>query len=332
MSSALAEGPLGPCRGIALSIAARYAIPYATALLAVTPRVFGEPALRTMGAYEEIAREMEASVEEEKARRQREREEGGGGEGREGGAGEGWSGESNDGPPPPPAPALKRRGGFPVPRAAFGGAAGSGSRRRAAAPAPTDSAAAAAAAAAAALSREEREKEEEEDRDLMRLAREAGAEMMDEDVGAGALPREYSASQEPPLAPCEEDSELVQAARRYAHVGALLAGVAAAAAAAPGSSSSSGLEPWAPLAAVEHRVRLDGAGRAPALELEGTLRALGVEGARRAGLSAPPTLEDYGLTDADYAAVAEMAEVDPNTLTALAALRRSDIIAMLKES
>jgi len=328
VSSALAEGPLGPCRGIALSIAARYAIPYATALLAVTPRVFGEPALRTMGAYEEIAREMEASVEEEKARRQREREEGGGGEGREGGAGEGGSWEGNDGTPPPPPPALKGGGGFPLPRAAFGGAAGSGSRRRAAAPAPTDSA---AAAAAAALSREEREKEEEEDRDLMRLAREAGAEMMDEDVGAGALPREYSASQEPPLAPCEEDSELVQAARRYAHVGALLAGVAAAAA-APGSSSSGGLEPWAPLAAVEHRVRLDGAGRAPALELEGTLRALGVEGARRAGLSAPPTLEDYGLTDADYAAVAEMAEVDPNTLTALAALRRSDIIAMLKES
>ena len=323
VSAALAEGPLGPCRGLALSIAARYAIPYATALLAVTPRVFGEPAARTLGAYEEIAREMADSVAEQARAPQQ-----------EGAAGEepwSWDGGARGGS------RRAARGGLPAPaplfgtggkRPAGGGGGGGGAAGAAGAAAGPRSAEAEAAA------REAAREEAEEDAELMRLARAASEDMMGAGPAAPAapprpLPLHYSAAQEVPLSEGDEDSDLIRAARRYAHVGALLREVQAA----PSDGGDGALAPWAPLEAVEASVRLDAGGRALGLGLEGALRALSAAGARAAQLkSGAPTLEDYGLTDADHAAVAEMAEVDANTLTSFMPLKRADIVEMLQES
>jgi alcohol dehydrogenase class IV len=328
VSAALAEGPLGPCRGVALSIATRYAIPYATALLAVTPKVFGEPAARTLGAYEEIAREMEASVQQQ----QQESGEAALAAGKE------WEWEAGKGAAAAASSSSssssssRRRGGgvLPSPQG-FGAAAGSSGKRQ----------------RAARRSGEEGElarREAEEDQELMRLAYEAREEMGGGSEGeAGApepprpLPSQYSASQEVPLGEGEEDSELIRAARRYAHVGALLKDALGAqqqgAQQQQQQQQQQLLVPWAPLAEVEGRVRLDAAGRELGGGLEGSLRALSGAGAALAKVSSgAPRLEDYGLSEADFAAIAEMAEVDANTLTALMALKKRDLVEMLQES
>jgi hypothetical protein len=81
-----------------------------------------------------------------------------------------------------------------------------------------------------------------------------------------------------PLEGEEEDSELIRAARRYAHVGALLQDVLHAS-----SSSSSAepllLEPWAPLAEVEEGV--GGVGGEAKVAGEGEKRKRGERGGRR---------------------------------------------------
>ena len=331
VSASLAEGPLGPCRGVALSIASRYAIPYATALLAVTPRVFSEPAARTMGAYEEIAREMAARVADQAAQRQQEQQQQQEGQ-------EQWNWESKDGSRGAgSAPAPRRRsasgGAMPKPRGQGVAPSASGSR---AAP-PGKGARRVPSEAEAAAAQEEARREAAEEEELLRLAREASGEGLEglEDAPPAPLPTAYSVEEEVPLADGEEDSELIRSARRYAHVAALLQDVRGEAKGGSGGGMEGGalLVPWEPLAAVEARVRLNAQGRELGLGLEGALRALAAEGARCVALkSGAPTLEDYGLTDADLAAIAEMAEVDANTLTALLALKKSDIVEMLQES
>ena len=78
-------------------------------------------------------------------------------------------------------------------------------------------------------------------------------------------------------------------------------------------------------------MRLDSSGRAAASGISASLTALASAGAAEVGEGAPPSLEDYGLTDADLEAVAEMAEVEENTLNSVVSLKRSDILSLLKE-
>lgn len=332
VSAALAEGPLGPCRGLALSIATRYSIPYSTALLAVTPRVFAAPAEAALAAYEEMAQELE-------------------GEG-EGGGGWEWDDEQKG---EGGGRKGKLGGRLPKPKGMFpaGKKGGEGERKNG------GGGSEAAASTPEARAAEKRE-EEEEDKELERLVGMAGREMAGLDPyggerssgngssggssgsGGGAG---YKASDELPLSEEEEDSELVQAARRYAHVGTLLADVLAAAGAAGGGGSAGSLlplgatatpsqplflQPWEPVASVARRVRLDSVGRARASELGATLEKLALAGAVGVGQKAAPCLDDYGLTDADLEAVAEMAEVDDNTLNTVITFKRRDLLNLLK--
>jgi len=328
VSASLAQGPLGPCRGLALSIAARYSIPYSTALLAVTPRLFSAPAEVALGAYEEMALELEEKASAEEANEvggvasedwRWDAKEGGSGEGRGKSLGEGG---------------LRRKKGLlPRTRGVFPQPSRKGVRE-----------------SSEGVGGDERMREESarEDEEIMRLAALAGKEMAgamgeEEDEESERKPlihtKGYKASQEMPLSLEEEDSELIQVARRYSHVATLLTGVLPSPSspaprvptdAEPGRATSQ-LEPWDSLGAVVAKVRLDSVGRSAASNLFSTLASLSTAGAMGVGIAAPPCLEDYGLTDADLEAVSEMAEVDENTLNSVVSLKRSDILKIMKD-
>jgi alcohol dehydrogenase class IV len=297
VSASLAAGPLGPARGAALAVATRYSAGYSAALAAVAPAVCGGLAGAALGAYEEAAEAAEA------------RAEAGGGD--DGGEME-WS-EGKGG-------AGQRDGG------AWGGARGAymfGGRRRGAAPPrapPTRKPDAPPASGGGP------EAHDEDTALLEKIFAGMSEEAAARARSGGSAAAVVRVPGEAPLSDEDEDSEVVQCARRFSHVAALLGGEV-------GALGAPTLPPWAPLDHVEAVARLDEAGRRGTAQLGARMRRLAATAAAAAGEPAPPALEDFALTDADLQAVAAMAEVDENTLnTNFTQLKQRDILAMLKEA
>lgn len=137
----------------------------------------------------------------------------------------------------------------------------------------------------------------------------------------------FSVDDEVPLFGEDQDSAIVLSLRRYAAVGRLLEDVAA------GAPSASAAAPWARLEDVLMGVKLNARGRADAALVGPALASLRAVGAQAAGLrGGAPVLADFGLTDADFSAIADVAEVDDNTMTSLVPLRKSDIVGFLEKS
>ncbi len=303
-SAALAAGPLGPARGAALAVATRYAAGYSAALAAVAPAVCGGLAGAALGAYEEAAEAAAARTAE-----------GGDGaadddgemewsEGALAGARGGGGGGS-----------AARRGGAGRAAPMFGGGVAPPRKPppRRAPPAPRSASAAREDAAETVLL----------EKVFSSLSEEAAAR---EGRGGGRAAGAPHVPGEAPLSDEDEDSEVVQCARRFSHVAALLGALT-------GARDAPLMPAWAPLEQVEAAARLDGDGRRGVAALGARLRALCAAAATAAGEPAPPALEDFALTDADLQAVAAMAEVDENTLNAnFTQLKRADILQMLKDS
>jgi alcohol dehydrogenase class IV len=197
VSSAMATGPLGPSRGIALTVASRYRIPYSTALTAVAPEIVSA-----------TAEFLEDRLEEEE---EEEGEEGEDSDGKDSAVSSRDNLEEDD------AAALRRRKVWASRRrdgmwgtGTGAGAGGKGERARAGGAAHASS-----AARDEKMEKEDKLADEALERRLTEYAKEA-SEAAGESLGG------YGGGEE------REDSDLVRTVRRFRHVVSALKMAAAA--------------------------------------------------------------------------------------------------------
>jgi alcohol dehydrogenase class IV len=305
VGAAMTSGPLGPCRGIALSVASRYRIRYSDAVSALAPEVLSGLAEFLGDRLEEIeeaeaggARPVGAAAGD-----------GGGGGGME------WRDtfeEDED-------VVMRRRrqwteGGkgatamFSSGRRA--GAAAGQRRGRGTARADDKGEAAAEGIDGARL-----------DADLAEYARHAEGT-----IGGGC-----SGSSRDDSEVNEEDpaSDVIVGARRLRHVVfALREGLAAGAAA----SSSSSSPPVIDYGTLPPSSALADCPLSALGDLLRDYQKLGATLVPAVDATSVPSLADYALSDADVRSVADAAEVDDNTLAHLVQLKNRDIVEMLRRS
>lgn len=300
-SYAVASGPLGPARALALNTSARFNIPYSTVSAAVAPHLLPNLASTVLGHAEDIAdsagwhglgSRAEAQAERKKQIREDKQKD----------LEDDWSDNLD---------ALESgssRAGKPFGRRASPTFGGSRSLR-----APTRA-----------------KGSKGEDKELDDLLKGYAKAMQEEKEAEEAGRREEESTWS------EEDDDMLACAKRWAHVAQCIEqGMEMVQA---GSAKDAGLQLPIPGHDWSH-IQGNSRGALSPSEvaslnafsstLEGVLHhAISTAG----GEVQPPVLADYGLSEADLGAIAAGAEVDDNTLACLVKLRRPDLLEILRQA
>lgn len=309
-SAALSTGPLGPARGTALTIAARYSVPYSSAMTAIGPEVLSSIAEFLMNKYEEEEDARAADAASDDAAGE------GDGEGEEEGSKEmRWS-SNIDSKPGSGSRQWKKGDAFGTSKSSRKKPYSDGSDTY-------------------GMTAAEKAEEEAFDAALSSVAHAAADAAAAEAAVAGG----GKAAEEADAAA----SDVALGARRWVAVSRVLRDAAAAISAsgntgaagagagadAPGAAGLASPPPPGPIAQLP---KVTPEGIALVNSVGASLQALRACGVTRkeGGPVHPPQLEDYNLTEADLTAVASAAEVDDNTLASVVSLTKNDLLTMLK--
>jgi len=296
--ASLSSGPLGPSRGIALSIASRYRIPYSSALTALSP-----------DALASVAEFLESKLEEEE-------DDGDGDEDMEKGGEMKWRdnvGLSTNGQKKTSSssPSWSRKNAFAPPSRQTSSSNSSSFNSKSKPP-------------VAHLSEEEIRENALQDRQLEAISKLVKSEAEEEH----SLWKEEKDN---------GGSDIKRTVNRFRHVVYALRTAVNEASSSPlsiSSSSSSSPSPREPSTlSLQHVLSLRADQLGSLTELGPLLKELRAcsNGVSQHGALAP-TLRDYSLSEKDISEIADAAEVDENTLSSLVTLKHRDIVDLLKRS
>jgi len=296
--ASLSSGPLGPSRGIALSIASRYRIPYSSALTALSP-----------DALASVAEFLESKLEEEEDDDgdddDEDMEKGGEMKWRDN-VGLSTNGQKKTSSS---SPSWSRKNAF-APPSRQTSSSNSSSNFKSKPP-------------VAHLSEEEIRENALQDRQLEAISKLVKSEAKEEQ----SLWKEEKDN---------GGSDIKRTVNRFRHVVYALRTAVNEASSSPLSisSSSSYLSPReASTLSLQHVLSLRADQLGSLTELGPLLKELRAcsNGASQHGALAP-TLRDYSLSEKDISEIADAAEVDENTLSSLVTLKHRDIVDLLKRS
>jgi len=292
--ASLSSGPLGPSRGIALSIASRYRIPYSSALTALSP-----------DALASVAEFLESKLEEEEEDEEEEEEEHEGGEMK-------WRdnvGLTTNGQKQTlkKGPSWTKSNAFSPPSSSSLRASSSSSSRN-------------KSSSTAQLSEEEVRENALQDRQLEAISKLVKSEAEEE---RNFLKAEKESG----------GSDVKLTVNRFRHVVFALKTAMDNEMSSSTNSVSSIETSINNLLSLKHVLSLRADQLGSLTELGPLLKQLRAcaHGASRHG-AIPPTLRDYSLTEKDINDIADAAEVDENTLSSLVTLKHRDIVDLLKRS
>ena len=293
--ASLSSGPLGPSRGIALSIASRYRIPYSSALTALSP-----------DALASVAEFLESKLEEEEEDDDDDDDVEKGGEMK-------WRdnvGLSTNGQrKTSSSPSWTKKNAFASPSRQTSSSSSSNSNSKSKPP-------------VAHLSEEEIRENALQDRQLEAISKLVKSEAEEEQ----SLWKEEKDN---------GGSDIKRTVNRFRHVVYALRTAVNEASSSPSSiSSSSSPSPREPSSlSLQHVLSLRADQLGSLTELGPLLKELRAfsRGASQHG-ALPPTLRDYSLSEKDISEIADAAEVDENTLSSLVTLKHRDIVDLLKRS
>ena len=293
--ASLSSGPLGPSRGIALSIASRYRIPYSSALTALSP-----------DALSSVAEFLESKLEEEEEDDDDDDVEKGGEMKWRDNVGLSTNGQKKTSS----SPSWTKKNAFAPPsRQTSSSSSSSNSNSKSKPP-------------VAHLSEEEIRENALQDRQLEAISKLVKSEAEEEQ----SLWKEEKDN---------GGSDIKRTVNRFRHVVYALRTAVNEASSSPLSISSSSPSPREPSSSLslQHVLSLRADQLGSLTELGPLLKELRAcsRGASQHG-ALPPTLRDYSLSEKDISEIADAAEVDENTLSSLVTLKHRDIVDLLKRS